>query len=62
MDERQASRTGAPSQIGVPGTAAAAAAGVGVEAVDTDFGVVAWAETRETSVMSGRMVVYIMTF
>lgn len=60
MDERQASRTGAPSQIGVPGTAAAAA-GVGVEAVDTDFGVVAWAETRETSVMSGRMVVYIMT-
>jgi len=56
VDERQASRTGAPSHIGVPG----AAAGVGVEAVDKDFGV-AWAETRETSVMSGRMVVYIMT-
>lgn len=60
MDERHASRTGAPSQIGIPGTAAATAAGVGVEAVDTDFGVT-WAETRETSVMSGRMVVYIMT-
>jgi len=56
VDERQASRMGAPAQVVIPGTAAR----LGVDAVDMDFKDV-WAEVRTRKMLSGIKLVYIMT-